>query len=77
MCGCTMLLPFWSKLTLKFVCVPFTTEFGEGCRITLRLPPLVGLFIAITEVTAYVDEVVSKIPKMLAIKGKVITVLLI
>ena len=72
-----MLPPFCSKLTVKFVCVPFTIGVGVGCTITLRLPPLVDLFIVAADVIAYVDDGVNKMPKMLAIKTNAITVLFI
>jgi hypothetical protein len=58
-----------SKLTLRFVCVPFITGNGEGCRITLRLPPLVTLYIAASDVWTNVDDVVNNIPKMLKNKA--------
>jgi hypothetical protein len=56
---------------LRFVCVPFITGNGEGCRITLRLPPLVTLYIAASDVwtNVDVDDVVNNIPKMLKNKA--------
>jgi hypothetical protein len=56
-------------ITEKLVCHPFITGNGEGCRITLRLPPLVTLYIAASDVWTNVDDVVSKIPKMLKNKA--------
>jgi hypothetical protein len=54
---------------LRFVCDPFITGNGEGCRITLRLPPLVTLYIAAFDVWTNVDDGVSKTPKMLKNKA--------
>ena len=77
MCGWTTFPPFCSKLTVKFVYVPFTIGVGVGCTITLRLPPLVALFIVAKYVIAYADDVVNRIPKILVIKTNAIMVLFI
>jgi hypothetical protein len=77
MCGCTAFPPFCSKLTVKFVCVPFTIGVGVGYTITLRLPPLVALFIAAAYAIAYADDYVNKISKILVIKTNAIMVLFI
>jgi hypothetical protein len=66
MCGCTAAPPFWSNITLNFVCVPFTTGFGVGCSITLRLLPVVALFIVPADVMTYIHDG-GKILKMQAI----------
>ena len=64
MCGWTTFPLFCPKLIVKFVCAPFTIGVGVGCTITLRLHPLVALFIVAADVIAYVDDGINKIPKM-------------
>jgi hypothetical protein len=76
MCGCTAVPPFWSNVTFEFVSVPFKTGFGVGCNITLRLLPLVALFIipAAADAIAYIDDG-GKMLKMQVIITSVMTVL--